>query len=117
MKAEKYASNPTERKIIRHIIDSAPFEKERISFAGFGNAKYRSREVGEALRALDMAGIIQLIYPATNLDPPPIPNMSRKPRLQFLDTGLLNYSIGHQNDMIGIYDLNDFLQRTYNPAS
>ncbi len=106
--AEKYASNPTERKIIRHIIDSAPFEKERISFAGFGNANYRSREVGEALRALDMARIIQLIYPATNLDPPPIPNMSRKPRLQFLDTGLLNYSIGHQDDMIGIYDLNDF---------
>jgi uncharacterized protein len=105
---EKYASNSTERKIIRHIIDTAPFEQERISLAGFGNSTYRSRESGEAMRALDMARIIQLIYPTTCLKPPVIPDIKRKPRLQFLDTGLLNYSTGHQAEMIGLTDLNNF---------
>jgi len=105
---EKYASNSTERMIIRHIIDTAPFEKDRISFAGFGNSIYRSREVGEALRSLDMARIIRIIYPSTSVEPPAIPNLSRKPRLQLVDTGLLNYSIGHQAEMIGLDDLNDF---------
>jgi predicted AAA+ superfamily ATPase len=64
--------------------------------------------VGEALRALDMARIVQLIYPATSLEPPAIPDLKRKPRLQFLDTGLLNYSLGHQSEMIGLKDLNGF---------
>ncbi len=105
---EKYGSNSTERKIIRHIMDTAPFEKDRITMAGFGNSAYRSREVGEALRALDMARIIQIIYPSTNLEPPMVPDITRKPRLQFLDTGLLNYSLGHQSEMIGISDLNKF---------
>jgi hypothetical protein len=98
---EKYASNPTERKIIRHVIDTAPAESERITMAGFGNSSYRSREVGEAFRALDMARIIQLIYPATSVEPPAVPDIKRKPRLQFLDTGLMNFSSGHQSEMIG----------------
>jgi len=105
---EKYASNSTERKIIRHIIDTAPFEKDRVTLAGFGNSNYRSREVGEALRSLDLARIIQIIYPATSVEPPATPNLTRKPRLQFVDTGLLNHSIGHQAEMIGLHDLNDF---------
>ena len=105
---EKYASNSTERKVIRHIIDTAPFEKDRITLAGFGNSNYRSREVGEALRCLDMARIIQLIYPSTNIEPPAAPDFTRKPRLQFVDTGLLNYSIGHQAEMIGLHDLTGF---------
>ena len=56
---EKYGSNSTERKIIRHIMDTAPFEKDRITMAGFGNSAYRSREVGEALRALDITGVVK----------------------------------------------------------
>jgi hypothetical protein len=105
---EKYASNLTERNVIRHIINSAPFEKDRIRFAGFGNSDYRSREVGESLRALDMARIIQLIYPTTCVQPPIIPDYKRKPRLQFVDTGLLNHSLGLQGEMIALKDLNDF---------
>jgi predicted AAA+ superfamily ATPase len=105
---EKYASNATERKIIRHIIDTAPDEKDRITMAGFGNSNYRSRETGEALRTLDLARIVQLIYPTTSIQPPVVPDLKRKPRLQFLDTGLLNYSAGNQTEMIGLKDLNDF---------
>ena len=74
--------------------------------AGFGNSQYRSREIGEALRALDLARIIQIIYPTTNLEPPVIPDLKRKPRLQFLDTGLLNHALGIQSDLLGLMDLN-----------
>ncbi len=64
--------------------------------------------MGEAIRALDLARIIQLIFPTTCLQPPIIPDLKRKPRLQFLDTGLLNYSLGLQAELIGIKDLNNF---------
>lgn len=105
---EKYASNFTERKVIRHIIHTAPAEKDRITFNGFGNSNYRSREVGEAFRALDLARLIHLVYPCTEVTPPITANLRRKPRLQFLDTGLLNFAVGIQAELIGVNDLNKF---------
>ena len=106
--AEKYARNATERKVIRHVIETAPKETDRIKFEGFGNSAYRSREVGEAFRALDLSRIIQLIYPSTNTEPPAISNLKKRPRLQFLDTGLITHTLMLQGEMIGIQDLNDF---------
>jgi len=105
---EKYALNKSEARIIRHVIDFAPqYADERIKFAGFGQSNYRSRDVGEAMRSLEQARLIQLIYPTTEVKPPAFPNLRRSPRLQLLDTGLMNYSLGIQRDLIGIQDLND----------
>ena len=106
--SEKYAKNDTERKVLRHILDTAPKENDRIAFERFGHSNYRSREVGEAMRALDMAKVIQLIYPTTAVMPPIMTDMKKRPRLQMLDTGLLNQAIGLQGEMIGVRDLNDF---------
>jgi hypothetical protein len=105
---EKYARNQTDRKVIRHIIETAPKEIDRIKFEGFGNSSYRSREVGEAFRALDLSRIIQLVYPTTNTEPPVMANLKKRPRLQFLDTGLITNSLMLQGEMIGMSDLNDF---------
>ncbi|MBL6964343.1 MAG: ATP-binding protein [Bacteroidetes bacterium] len=105
---EKYARNTTEKNVMRHVIQTAPYELDRIKFEGFGNSNYRSREVGEALRSLSLARIIQLVYPTTNLIPPITPNLRKRPRFQFLDTGLLNSILGLQGEMITIQDLNDF---------
>lgn len=105
---EKYGVNPSIRQVIRHVIATAPSEKDRVSFAGFGHSNYRSREVGEALRALDKARIIRILYPVTNTDLPLQVDFKRKPRLQFLDTGLLNFTLGIQAKLIGVKDLNDF---------
>lgn len=104
---EKYAKNDNEKKIIRHVIQSAPLEKDRISFERFGNSNYRSREVGDALRALDQAGVIQLIYPTTNIDIPLLPDLKKRPRLQFVDTGMLNQILMLQGEMLRLKDLND----------
>lgn len=104
---EKYARNSPESRIIRHIIDTAAIEADsRIKFAGFGNSNYRSREVGEAMRSLENARLIQLLYPTTQVSPPAAPDIKKSPRLQLLDTGLLNYSLGIQGELIGIRDLN-----------
>jgi predicted AAA+ superfamily ATPase len=106
--AEKYSSNNTERKIIRHVIESAPFEADRIKFEGFGKSNYRSREVGEAIRSLDLAGIIRLIYPSTSIMPPIVSDLRKRPRLQFLDTGLLNNFQLIQGELLRVSDMNNF---------
>jgi hypothetical protein len=106
---KKYARNEKMMHIIRHAIDSAPLEAgRRIKFHGFGNSSYGSREMGEALRLLEKAMLINLVYPTTNLKPPVKPDTKKSPRLQFIDTGLLNYSAGLQNHFFGIDDLHSF---------
>jgi len=105
---EKYGRNTTEKKVLRHVIETAAHEKDRITFSGFGNSNYKYREVGEALRSLDKSRLMQLVYPTINIEPPQEIDFTRKPRLQFLDTGLLNYALGVQSQMIGLTDMNDF---------
>ncbi|TVZ26054.1 hypothetical protein JM83_1000 [Gillisia sp. Hel_I_86] len=105
---EKYTSNSTERRVIKHIMDVAHlYVDERIKFQNFGNSNYKSREVGEAMRNLDDAKIIQLIYPTTDADNPIKSNLKKSPRLQFLDTGLINHALGIQAQMLGMQDLSN----------
>lgn len=103
---EKYGSNSSEQKILRHIVDTAPDIVDRITFEGFGNSNYKSREVGEAFRKLDKAGLIRLLYPTYSTSLPIQSNFRRKPKIQFLDTGIMNYAAGLQGNMIGVRDLN-----------
>ncbi|MEA3447709.1 MAG: AAA family ATPase [Bacteroidota bacterium] len=104
---EKYASNNTQRQVIRHAIDTAPYEHGRIKFEKFGKSNYRSREMGEAFRALDMARIIRLIYPTNDTEPPLHRNFNKRPRLQFLDIGLLINALNMHYELINITDLNN----------
>ena len=78
---------------------------QRVKFQNFGNSNYRSREVGEAFRNLNAAQIIQLIYPTTSIEVPVRQDAKKSPRLQFLDTGLINYDLKIQ---AGLLALNDF---------
>ena len=75
-----------------------------------GNSNYKSREVGEAFRALNKSRLIQLVFPTISTRPPQEIDFTRKPRLQFLDTGLLNYALGIQSQLIGIKNLNDIFR-------
>lgn len=103
----KYASNESERRVIRHIMNTAHLHLDkRIKFQNFGNSNYRSREVGEAMRNLDDAKVIRQIYPTTDVKVPLSPNVKKSPRLQFLDTGLVNYALGIQPQMLAMSDLN-----------
>lgn len=81
------------------------FLDERVKFQGFGNTKYRSREVGEAFRMLDEAKTIRLIYPTMDLEAPLRADFKKSPRLQFVDTGLVNHALGIQGEMLSLTDL------------
>jgi len=105
---EKYASNTSEARIIRHIMDTAPlYLDQRIKFQNFGNSNYRSREVGEAMRNLNDARVIQLVYPTTQTEPPIRPDIKKSPRLQFLDTGFVNYELKIQPELLELKDLSN----------
>lgn len=110
---EKYAHTNTQVQIIRHVIKASYFEAgKRIKFHGFGKSGYGSKEVGEALRTLEKALLLSLIYPTTNTQLPIIPELQKSPRLQLLDTGLMNYAAGIQKEIIGTTDLNKVYQGT-----
>lgn len=105
----KYASSETMIRVLDHCIRAAPLEAgTRITFAGFGNSNYRSREVGEALRTLEKALLLFLLYPTTTTQIPIRPDTRKMPRLQFVDTGLLNYFAGLQDQYFLHKDLHSF---------
>ena len=106
--AEKYARNSSISQVIRHVIEkSFSNAGQRIKFQNFGNSNYRSREVGEAFRTIEKAMILQLIYPVTNFELPANVDFRKSPRLQVLDTGLLNYKAGLRQDIFGTNQLSD----------
>ena len=110
---EKYASGNQQVDHIRHAIRSTFAEAgTRIKFQNFGNSVYKSREMGEALRALEKALLLHLIYPLTETVLPIRPNINRSPRLQILDTGMLNYYVGIQKEIIGTEDLSSVYKGT-----
>lgn len=106
--AGKYAHGRSAFQVLRHTIETAPLESgTRIQFQGFGNSTYRSREMGEALRTLERAMLLHLLYPVTGHELPLLPNRKRSPRLQFLDVGLMNYRARLQASLLEVTDLND----------
>ena len=110
---EKYAKSNAQILHIRHCIQSSFAQAgKRIKFEGFGNSAYKSREMGESLRILEKALLLQLIYPCTSATLPMIPDIKKSPKLQILDTGLLNYFVGIQKEIIGTNDLNNIYQGT-----
>ncbi len=98
---EKYAKNSTQVQILRHVIKSIGSEVgNRIKFQHFGNSNYGSREVGEALRTLEKAMLVKLVYPCFTTKYPMHTDFKKSPKLQFLDTGLFNKMAGIQKELI-----------------
>lgn len=104
--AEKYARNDIQMQLIRHAIRSSFAQAgKRIKFQGFGNSNYGSREMGEALRTLQKALLLYIVYPETGYMLPLLPDLKKSPRLHVLDTGLMNYFAGIQREILGTDDL------------
>ena len=103
---EKYARNSTMTQVIRHVIKSMSNEAgSRIKFQHFGQSNYRSREVAEALRVLEKAFLLHLVYPTLTTNLPVFSDLKKSPRLQLLDTGILNYAAGIQKELFLSTDL------------
>jgi uncharacterized protein len=108
---EKYTTNDHFVQVIRHCIRTS-FQQagNRIKFQHFGRSSYNSREVGEALRTLEKTYLLSLLYPSTDTVLPLLPDLKRSPRLQVLDTGMMNYFLGLRTDILGTSDLNGIHQ-------
>jgi uncharacterized protein len=108
---EKYAKNSSMVQIMRHVVNSIWGEAgSRIKFQSFGQSNYGSREIGEAIRTIQKAMILQLIYPVTSTKLPMLPDLKKSPRLQVFDTGLLNRFAGIQKQIVNTSDLNNVYQ-------
>lgn len=109
--SEKYARNNSMRNIIRHCLETVSSEAgRRIKFHGFGKSNYGSREAGEALRIIEKAMLIYLLYPSTATEIPIVQDYKKSPKLQFIDTGLLCYFAGLQPNFFTYSDLCSFYQ-------
>ena len=111
--AEKYAKSHIQLQLIRFTIKQSLLHAgKRFTFEGFGNGNYKSREIGETLRTLEKTHLLHLIYPTVSNTIPAIEDYRKSPRLQFLDSGLVNYFAGLQLDIMGTKDLNSVYQGT-----
>lgn len=109
--AEKYAKSPKQLQLIRFAIQQAVIHAgKRVTFQRFGNSNYSSTEISEVLNALQKTHLLHVIYPTTGVGLPIEEDRKKTPRLQFLDSGLINYSVGLQKEMIGTTDLNTIYQ-------
>jgi predicted AAA+ superfamily ATPase len=106
----KYARNSTLDKLLRHlIVHSFSSAAAPITYSGFGDSNYRSREVGEAFRILEKTMLLNLIFPVVNTRLP-LHKKSRSPRLQLVDTGLVNFQTGIQRDVFDSVMIEDAWQ-------
>ena len=109
--AEKYAKSDQQLQMIRFVIHQVMIKAgQRTTFQRFGNANYPAKAVGEALRALEKAHLLHILYPTTGTTLPLEPDYRKTPRIQFLDTGLINYFAGLQSEILGVEDLHNVYQ-------
>ena len=108
---EKYAKNANQVQMVRHAIRSSFYEAgTRIKYQGFGASSYNSREMSEVLRMLEKTMLIHLVFPTTQTVVPFMPDVRKSPKLQSLDTGMVNYFSGLQRELFGTRDLNAHYQ-------
>jgi uncharacterized protein len=88
------------------LQNTYPFAATRISFSRFGNLEKGSREIGQAFKGLERAFLLQMVYPVASTTLPLTPDVLKFPRLQLLDTGLVNYFSGIQKPLFQSHDMN-----------
>lgn len=105
---EKYTASASMTKVIRSILSNGwNCAAETIAFEGFAGTNYRSREMSEAFRIISKAMLLELVYPTTCEQMPIMTNMRKRPKLLWLDTGLVNYVAGIQRDVFSVADVSD----------
>ncbi len=105
---EKYSESKNESQILKHIIDTAPYTiDQRINFNKFGNSSYTTKEISKAFSKLEMARLIHLTYPTTATTPPFSFDYNKRPKLFFLDVGIINFQLGLITELLKLDNLND----------
>jgi uncharacterized protein len=102
----KYARNLNEATIIRNLLEIAPYEIDnRINFSNFSNLPYKAIEIKNCLSTLEFARVLKINYPTLSTIPPVIQDLNKRPRLHFLDIGLINFLLGLSTEYLTIDNL------------
>jgi predicted AAA+ superfamily ATPase len=104
--AEVAAGTKSRDLAVEVFQNTYPFAATRISFSRFGNLEKGSREISQAFKALGRAFLLQMVYPVALTTLPLTPDKLKFPRLQLLDTGLVNYFSGIQKPLFQSHDMN-----------
>jgi len=106
--AEKYAPNNTSAKVIRHILETGwAYAGETIAFEKFGGSNFKSREMGIAFQTIEKALLLELVYPTSETRLPILPDYRKKPKLVWLDTGLVNFAANIQKEVFSVQNIQD----------
>ncbi len=98
---EKYARNDKQARVMRHLLTHGWAEAgQTISFNRFGGSNYTSKEVHEALEVMEKAFLLNLDYPVTAVKAPAIPAQNRQPKLVWVDSGIMNFSVDIQTEYL-----------------
>ena len=105
---EKYTKNMNSIQAIRAILEFGwNSAGECISFEKFGNTTFSSKEMSLAFQTIQKAMLLELAYPTSATQMPLMPNFRKKPKLLWLDTGLVNYFSGIQKEVFSVKDIQD----------
>ncbi len=105
---EKYAPKFKEQDILRYILNYGwGLAGQRFQFSKFCSSSYKSVEMGNAFRTLEKALLLELVYPLTSTSFPILPDLKKSPKLLWLDTGLVNYVAGIQENLLFSPDTDD----------
>ena len=105
---EKYASKPKEQDAIRYILNYGwTFAAHRIQFAKFTSSSFKAAEAGNAFRTLEKTLLLELVYPQSTASFPILPDLKKSPKLLWLDTGLVNYVAGMQEELLFCKDTDE----------
>lgn len=105
---EKYANRPKDQDVIRYILNYGwSFAGHRIQFSKFTSSSFKSADVNNAFRTLEKTLLLELVYPLISTSFPVLPDLRKSPKLLWLDTGLVNYLAGVQEELLFTDDCDD----------
>ena len=105
---EKYTESAALVKIIRDILEVGwSSAGEIISFEKFGGLSVKSREMSLAFQTIQKAMLLELVFPTSSTQIPLIQNHRLRPKLIWLDTGLVNYASDIQKEVFSAKDIQD----------
>ena len=105
---EKYTKNANLARIIRSILSTGwASAGEIITFERFGGTTYSSKEISAAFQTIQKAMLLDLIYPTSETQMPALQDFKKRPKLLWLDTGLVNFMAGIQKEIFSVSDIQD----------
>jgi len=105
---EKYTKNANTIKMVREILDTGWFlAGSIITFEKFGGTNFSSKEMSLAFQIIQKAMLLELIFPTSDVQMPLMPNSRKRPKLIWIDTGLVNFVADIQQHVFFAKDIQD----------